>query len=84
MYNHPQGIIGPQMGSPAFMADWTVRAAYPFVRSSVQKKTGANVNDLEPIEAAKRIDLPAVIITATEDEIVPPKHGEKLAEHYLG
>lgn len=65
---------------PGFM----VAGFLHFLRRSVKKRANFDIRDLEPIIAANECVCPALFLTASDDQMVLPKHGRKLVQKYRG
>ena len=55
-----------------------------FIRNTIKKKNGLDINLLKPIEAAKKTYQPIMIIHANNDELIGYKHSSDLFEVYKG
>eukprot|EP00639_Heterosigma_akashiwo_P029316 CAMPEP_0194679432 /NCGR_PEP_ID=MMETSP0295-20121207/10783_1 /TAXON_ID=39354 /ORGANISM="Heterosigma akashiwo, Strain CCMP2393" /LENGTH=686 /DNA_ID=CAMNT_0039564823 /DNA_START=54 /DNA_END=2110 /DNA_ORIENTATION=- len=73
-------VEGSRMGIPGFM----VKGFLQFLRLSVQKRAGFDIQDLVPARAAPECRCPALFLTATNDKMVFPKHGQQLVRAYGG
>ena len=55
-----------------------------FIRSTIKKKNGMDINLLKPIEAAKKTFQPVLFIHAKNDELIGYQHSNDLFEVYKG
>ena len=55
-----------------------------FIRSTIKKKNGMDINLLKPIEAAKKTFQPVLFIHAKNDELIGYHHSNDLFEVYKG
>ena len=61
-----------------------VRTVLSMVRSSVRKRTGADIYKLEPIRDCGTSTMPALFVTADRDEMIPNEHGASLNNMWGG
>jgi acetyl esterase/lipase len=61
-----------------------VKTVLSMVRSSVKKRTGADVYKLEPIKGCSSAAMPALFVTADHDEMIPVEHGAALNDQWSG
>ena len=61
-----------------------VKTVLSMVRSSVKKRTGADIYRLEPINDCPQCGMPALFVTADKDEMIPTEHGEALNSSWGG
>jgi len=66
------------------LPNFIVNQALNLVKSTVQKKANFKLDDIEPIKFAKRCFIPAVFVSANEDNFVKPHHSKILHEVYPG
>jgi acetyl esterase/lipase len=57
-----------------FAPNFIVRMAIQFIRSSVQKTAGFDINTLAPIDSADKCFIPALFIAADDDNFVRKTH----------
>lgn len=55
-----------------------------FIRNTIKKKNGMDINLLKPIEAAKKTYQPVIFIHANNDELIGYKHSSDLYDVYKG
>ena len=55
-----------------------------FIRKTIRKKVGFDLNDLETTKFASNCYSPALICFGSEDDFVLPKHGKLISAHYAG
>ena len=55
-----------------------------FIRSTIKKKNGMDINLLKPIEAAKKTFQPVLFVHAKNDELIGYQHSNDLFEVYKG
>lgn len=61
-----------------------VGAAMSFVKKTIQKKAGFDLNKLTPITHVKECFIPALFATGEQDDFIKPHHCEELHEAYAG
>ena len=61
-----------------------VSAAMSFVKKTIQKKAGFDLNKLTPITHVKECFIPALFATGEQDDFIKPHHCESLHEAYAG
>eukprot|EP00614_Pseudopedinella_elastica_P002221 CAMPEP_0172587384 /NCGR_PEP_ID=MMETSP1068-20121228/6447_1 /TAXON_ID=35684 /ORGANISM="Pseudopedinella elastica, Strain CCMP716" /LENGTH=476 /DNA_ID=CAMNT_0013382391 /DNA_START=246 /DNA_END=1672 /DNA_ORIENTATION=+ len=55
-----------------------IKTVLSMVRSSVKKRTGADIYKIEPLKDCPASEMPALFITADRDEMIPTDHGSAL------
>jgi dipeptidyl aminopeptidase/acylaminoacyl peptidase len=65
---------------PKFILDTILK----FIRKTIKKKNGLDINLLKPIEAAKKTFQPVLFIHANNDELIGYQHSGDLYEIYKG
>jgi pimeloyl-ACP methyl ester carboxylesterase len=58
--------------------------AVHYLRHTIQLAHQFDIYHITPIGAATRIDIPTVVLSGSEDKIVPPKLSEELYEAFVG
>ena len=66
------------------LPNFIVNQALKLVKSTVQKKASFKLDDIEPINFAKRCYIPALFVAAKDDTFVKPHHAKDLNEVYPG
>ena len=61
-----------------------VKTVLSMVRSSVRKRTGADIYKLEPIRDCGTSTMPSLFVTADRDEMIPNEHGASLNNMWGG
>jgi hypothetical protein len=64
------------------LPNFILNQALNLVKSTVQKKAKFNLEDIEPIEYAKRCFIPALFVAAKDDSFVKPHHAKLLHDAY--
>lgn len=73
-------IVKDKISLPNFI----LNQAISMVKSSVQKKAGFSLDEIEPINYAKRCFIPALFVSAQGDNFVKPHHSKILYDVYQG
>lgn len=73
-------IVKEKISLPTFI----LNQAISMVKSSVLKKAGFSLDDIEPINFAKRCFIPALFVSAKNDNFVKPHHSQILYDAYQG
>lgn len=73
-------IVKDKISLPNFI----LNQAISMVKSSVQKKAGFSLDEIEPINYAKRCFIPALFVSAQGDNFVKPHHSKILYDIYQG
>lgn len=73
-------IVKDKISLPNFV----LNQAISMVKSSVQKKAGFSLDEIEPINYAKRCFIPALFVSAQGDNFVKPHHSKLLYDVYQG
>jgi pimeloyl-ACP methyl ester carboxylesterase len=58
--------------------------AVHYLRHTIQATHQFDIYHINPLGAASRIDIPTVVLSGSEDKIVPPKLSEELYEAFNG
>ena len=61
-----------------------VGAAMSFVKSTIKKKAGFDINNLKPITHCKECFIPALFCTGEQDDFIKPHHCQALHDAYAG
>jgi acetyl esterase/lipase len=61
-----------------------VSTAMSFVKKTIMKKAGFDLNKLSPITHVKECFIPALFCTGEQDDFIKPRHTDKLFEAYAG
>jgi len=61
-----------------------VGAAMTFVKKTIQKKAGFDINKLSPITHVKECFIPALFATGEQDNFIKPHHTDELFKAYAG
>lgn len=75
-----QELASSHSSVPSFL----VSAGLSFVRGSIKKRIGLDINDLKPVHFAPQCQVPALFIGAEQDELVRPYHTRLLYSAYGG
>ena len=70
--------------SYANLPNFIFETVLSFIRNTIKKKNGMDINLLKPIEAAMKTFQPVIFIHAKNDELIPFKHSSDLFEVYKG
>ena len=73
-------LVLKQVKLPIFL----IEGALKFIKMTVKKKNGLDIDKLKPIEAAPYTTQPAIFIHANDDELINNKHSEILINAYKG
>ena len=73
-------IVLNQIKVPGFL----VEGALSIIGKSIKNRNGMDINEIKPIEAVKKCDVPVIFIHARDDELVPYHHSEDLLNNYKG
>jgi hypothetical protein len=73
-------LVKDRVSLPTFV----VNQALKLVKTTVQKKAGFKLDDIEPITYAKRCFIPALFVAAKDDAFVKPHHSKLLHDVYPG
>jgi len=68
----------------ANIPNFILETVLSFIRNTIKKKNGMDINLLKPIEAAKKTFQPALFIHAKNDELIGYQHSNDLFEVYKG
>lgn len=60
------------------------KLAMKFIRKTIRKKVGFEINNLETIKFAQNCFSPALICFGSQDDFVLPRHGKLIAANYAG
>ena len=66
------------------LPNFIFEAVLSFIRKTINKKNGLDINLLKPIEAAMKTFQPVMFIHAKNDELIPFNHSKDLFEAYKG
>ena len=66
------------------LPNFLIEGALKFIKMTVKKKNGLDIDKLKPIEAAPKTTQPAIFIHANDDELIDNKHSEMLLNAYGG
>lgn len=66
------------------LPNFIVNQALKLVKSTVYKKANFKLDDIEPINFAKRCYIPALFVAAKDDAFVKPHHAKQLNDLYPG
>ena len=55
-----------------------------FVKKTIQKKAGFDLNKLSPITHVKECFIPALFATGEQDNFIKPHHTDELFKDYAG
>ena len=69
-----------QVSIPGFL----IEGAISIIGKSVYKKNKMKINEIKPIEAVKKCDIPVIFIHAKDDELVNFQHTLDLYNNYRG
>lgn len=75
-----QGLAYEYSTSRVGMPSLLVTPAVHYLRHTIQSAYQFDLYHMTPIGAASRIDIPAIVLSGSEDKIVPPKLSEELYE----
>ena len=70
--------------SHANIPKFILETVLSFIRNTIKKKNGLDINLLKPIEAAKKTYQPVMFIHANNDELINYQHSIDLYEVYKG
>ena len=70
--------------SHANLPNFIIDTILSFIRKTIKKKNGLDINLLKPIEAAKKTFQPVFFIHANNDELIGYQHSADLFEVYKG
>ena len=70
--------------SYANLPNFILETLLNFLRNTIKKKNGMDIDLLKPIEAAKKTFQPAMFIHANNDELIGKKHSTDLFDVYKG
>lgn len=73
-------LVKEKVSLPGFI----LNQALNLVKSTVSKKAKFKLEDIEPIEYAKRCFIPALFVAANNDNFVRPHHAKILHDNYPG
>lgn len=65
---------------PGFVVSLAIR----WIRSSVQKQAGFNINELSPIAHADQCFIPALFVAGESDDFIKHHHSQQIHEKYAG
>ena len=68
----------------ANLPNFILKTVLSFIRNTIKKKNGLDINLLKPIEAAKKTFQPVMFIHANNDELIGYQHSIDLYEVYKG
>jgi len=63
---------------------WFVAAAHQLIRMRVKALANFDVDDVVPLEHAKRCYVPAIFMHGSKDTFISPKHSRQIYDAYLG
>jgi alpha-beta hydrolase superfamily lysophospholipase len=66
------------------LPNFLIEGALKFIKMTVKKKNGLDIDKLKPIEVAPKTTQPAIFIHANDDELIDNKHSEMLLNAYGG
>jgi hypothetical protein len=66
------------------LPNFIVNQALKLVKSTVSKKANFKLDDIEPIDFAKRCYIPSLFVAAKDDNFVKPHHAKYLNDVYPG
>lgn len=56
-----------------------------FLKKTIKEKANFNINHIDPLRNnVSKIDIPAMFISAEDDDLINPSHGQKLYDAYKG
>ena len=64
--------------------NWLVDFAFLFIKKTILNINGVDIDQLTPIDFAKKTEVPGFFIHATNDELIPLEHSLKLYKEYKG
>ncbi len=73
-------LVKDKVSLPSFVLNQAIK----LVKNTVHKKANFNLDDIEPINYAKRCFIPALFTAATDDDFVRPHHSKLLYDSYQG
>ena len=73
-------IVKDKVSLPSFI----LNQAISMVKQSVKKKANFSLDEIEPINFAKRCFIPALFVSAKDDNFVKPHHSKILYDCYQG
>lgn len=73
-------LVKDKVSLPSFILNQAIK----LVKSTVHKKAKFNLDDIEPLNYAKRCFIPALFTAATDDDFVRPHHSKILFDAYQG
>lgn len=79
-----QGLASEYSTSRAGVPSLLVTPAVHYLRNTILAAYHFDLYHMTPIGAASRIDIPVVVLSASEDKIVPPRLSEELYEAFVG
>lgn len=68
--------------SRRYVPSFLIRCGLCCVRSDLKKQTGVDIGGIKNYKAVEEIDVPALYISAKEDQVVLPKRVATLFEHH--
>jgi len=63
---------------------FVMKSVYSMVKKTCMKKTGMNLDELNPVDAAKQCFCPSLFGTGNDDDFVAPAHSKEVYEAYSG
>lgn len=70
--------------APVKVPSWLVDAGIALVRHRVQALAGFDIEDVVPLENARRSTVPAIFMHARQDTFILPTHSKQLYNAYAG
>lgn len=79
-----QGLATEYSNSRVGVPTLLLTPAVHYLRHTIQTSYNFDLYHMTPIGAAPRIDIPTIVLSGSEDKIVPPKLSEELYEAFAG
>lgn len=79
-----QGLAEEYSSSRVGVPSILLSPAVHYLRHTIQTNYNFDLYHMTPIGAAPRIDIPTIVLSGSEDKIVPPKLSEELYEAFTG
>ena len=77
-------MIELALGYKSWVPKWLLKMAIGNMRDSILERVGFDIYDLNTVKYAAQSDVPALIVHADEDLMVPQEHSKKIQEAYAG
>lgn len=66
------------------LPNFVLEQVLSMIKSSVKKKAGFSLDEIEPLEYAKKCFIPCMFLAAKNDDFVKPHHTQLLYDNYAG